>query len=190
MNANQYNEKNALDGLQEELSLAALHTIVARVGGAILGTSHKSDVMGVDATCLFQGRLSQVPDAKPSATLHVQLKSTRNPKSITLNGEEYWVLYVDVVQLRKYIAWRDELIFALYVLPSEEEQERWLEVDSESIVLRKSLFWTSLVDFPFEPDKLTNAVYISKKSLLTPDTLRNVVTARAERKGLPYVQPQ
>ncbi len=140
MGNNQNDENHALDELQEELSLAALHAVVARVGGTLLGSSHKGDAMGVDETALFRGNFSQEPESKPSVAIHFQVKATRNPKTATKNGEEYWVLYVDVDQLKKYLAWGDDLILAFYVLPPIEEQERWLEIDGERIVLRRSLF--------------------------------------------------
>ncbi len=80
--------------------------------------------MGVDETALFRGNFSQEPESKPSVAIHFQVKATRNPKTATKNGEEYWVLYVDVDSKPS-----GDVVFSIFDDEKNYEGEAELDVD-------------------------------------------------------------
>ncbi len=183
MNNAEFLRQGLLARRQEELSAVAFHAVLAQAGGALLPSSRNADAMGVDVSCCFQGVFSPRISGLTSTSLHVQLKSTRSPVSVEKRGAEYWRLDVPVEKLRRYMSWNFELILALFVLPSERDERAWVTVDRDGVTLRKSLYWTSLVGFPLDDAKPTNALFIPQTSLLTPDALRGVVASKVEGKG-------
>jgi len=167
---NEYYQIGDAKSTEEELSVAALHSVVACVGGTLQQPTHKSDSWGVDVDCKFFGRFTGAQDEKLGKELRVQLKATRTPKEASKGDEKCWAVSLDVAKLERYLQW-DSLILALFIVPPEEEQEKWVEVDSERVVARRSLYWTFLRGYPLDKTKKTNTIHIPKGNLLTPNAL-------------------
>lgn len=179
---NEYYRISDVRSTEEELSVAALHSVVACVGGTLQQPTHKSDSWGVDVDCKFFGRFTDSEDEKLGKELRVQLKATRAPTEASNGDEKYWTISLDVVKLERYLQW-DSLILVLFVVPPKEKQERWVEVDAESVVARRSLYWTFLRGYPLDKTKKTNTIRIPKRNLLTPDALIEIVAQETARKG-------
>jgi len=180
---NEYYLGDDLKSREEKLSAAALHAVVATIGGAMHQCDHAVDNLGVDATCVFSGSFTDDPFEDTLITIYVQLKATRNPKEVNKNGVDCWALSLDVKQIRRYLDCGKHFFLALFIAPPEDEQERWVEVTPESVVVRKSLYWTFLKGFQIDDAQKTNTIYIPKTNLLTPAALVDVVASAKTGKG-------
>jgi len=180
---NEYYLGDDLKSREEKLSAAALRAVVSSVGGEMQEGGRAVDGWGVDATCFFSGRFTNDPFEDASGAIYAQLKATRTPNEVNKNGVDYWTVSLDVRQIRRYLDWGQNFFLALFITPSEDEQESWVEVTTESVVVRKSLYWTFLKGFQVDDAQKTNTIYIPKANLLTPTALVDIVASARTGKG-------
>lgn len=178
-----------LNVTKEELSYAALSTIVSHAGGACQKTDRIADNMGIDVHCDFDLFNSDNDSTLRYVEFGVQLKSTSKNTTVFRNNREYWSWSCKTEQTIKYSANRNCPFFImLFVFPDESEYDEWCCVDTNRIKLKKSLYWIPTKGITI-PENNTSSVqlYFPKENLLTPESLiKKIVLPIARREDLHY----
>jgi Domain of unknown function (DUF4365) len=153
--------------MQEDLSLAYLRAVVARVG---MTYDLPTRDFGIDGTisriARKHGRL--VPSG---VRLDVQLKS-----SINASVENDHVTYE--LEIRAYEVLRDDTaesprILVLLVLPKDERE--WIEQDEEGLIMRKCAYWISLRRHPETANNRSITIRIPRRNLFGTENLRDIM---------------
>ena len=162
--------------IKEELSIAYVRAVASRAGFSV-EEIHK-DRDSVDLKICARGRL--VDDAtRTSPELAVQLKATvldpvpPTELSFALKKKNY----DDLIQ--KSLVPR---ILVVFVLPEDETQ--WLRCDEESLVLRRSGYWTSLRGRPATANETSETIKVPRSQTFDPVSLRLLLERVAREKEI------
>lgn len=144
---------------KEQLSLSYLHALAA-VGGYTV-SSPNIDTDSIDI-CISSG-------GSRRSSVQFQLKATSSPdwSADSLRFQLKAKNYNDLARRRQV-----PLLLAVMVLP--ELPADWLALGSDEMVLRKCVYWMSLIGEP-ETDQGSKVVIIPKVNLLTVDSLRDLI---------------
>lgn len=171
-----------LNNIKENLSYSALETIVSHAGGSCSRSPRDADSFGVDAHCIFRGQFLRSQARPRRVEFSVQLKSTTQTlKTVEHNGKECWAFNLPAEQLEKYKEFSvTSLLLVLFILPSEDTLETWVEITRDCIKLQKCAYWVSLTD-----QDSKSVVYVPKDNILTAKTLLDqIVVPIAEGKEI------
>lgn len=148
-----------------ELSFAYLSAICA-MAGYTCERGPSVDMDSIDASVRTGG--------VPRIRIDVQLKSTSSLDLI--GGNLHFQLsrknYNDLATLRQV-----PIILAVLELPAS--QDEWLSCDADELVLRRSLWWTSLAEEQ-QISAGSKTVIIPQSQLLTPDSLGELASRERE----------
>ena len=101
----------------------------------------------------------------------LQLKSTN---SLNLYSEDATNIYYQL-KVKNYNELRlpsvSKKYLALLILPEKD----WLDVDIDRMIIKKCMFWTSLLDMPETNNSTTIQVTIPKKNQLTSDVINDLL---------------
>lgn len=170
--------------IQSELSYAYLHAVASKIGAVCyLGNRHL-DNMGVDALIRYRPKDPNAEDVN----LDIQLKSKKQVPKITKNGFISYSLqgidrYDDLRRVRGHV----KCILIVLFLPENEEE--WLEVNEDALLLRKCAYWVSLSGAPESENKEAQTVYIPSNQLLTPAALLELLDRLSRMEKLNYQIP-
>jgi hypothetical protein len=144
---------------KEQLSLAYLHALAA-VGGYTVSIPNldrdSSDI------CISSG-------SSRRSSVEFQLKATSSP-DCSADGLRFQLKaknYNDLARRRQV-----PLLLAVMVLP--ELSADWLTLNPDKMVLRKCVYWMSLIGEP-ETDQGSKVVIVPIVNLLTVDSLRDLI---------------
>ena len=153
--------------VQEDLSLAYLRAVVAKVG---LTYDLPMRDFGIDGTTSRitrkHGRL--VPSG---VRLDVQLKS-----SINATVENDYVSYE--LDIRAYEILRDDTaesprILVLLILPKDERE--WIEQDEERLIMRKCAYWISIRGYAGTANLKSITIRIPRGNVFSMGNLRDMM---------------
>lgn len=101
----------------------------------------------------------------------VQLKSTNSPN---IYHEDHDYIYYNL-SVKNYNDLRlpsvSKKYLALLILPEDD----WIDVNIERMIIKKSMFWISLLDFPETNNSSTIQVKIPKINQLTSDSINELL---------------
>lgn len=154
--------------VKEQLSYAYLHAIASR---ARFGCDRPSaDRDSVDATVSARGSLAA--DARlRSPKLDFQLKATAiSPLAgSTFAFELKMKNYEDLRDNSRHVP----LLLAVFVMP--EEEAHWLTHTEDALMTRRCMYWCNLKGFAASPNITTQTISVSRRNMLTPDSLRQLL---------------
>lgn len=162
--------------VESELSYAFLHAVAAQSQATCSSASRLPDNRGIDAFLTSWGPFN--PGAKIEVDLNVQLKATISTP--TDHGTHFSYKLKKRTQyddLRAQGAYSSPRILVVLFLPKDKTS--WLEVTENSLSLRRSAYWVSLVGAP-EVNADAPTIHIPKANLLTPASLRSLFTELSE----------
>lgn len=162
--------------VKEELSLAYVHAIASRAGFAV-ETIHK-DRDSIDIKIMARGKLDEDATLE-SPELAVQVKATQRDIG---NGEPlYFDLpagnYADLIK-------RTLVPRVLIVLFLPEDVGQWVTVTADSLVMRRSAFWLSLLGQPASTNKTSQRVHLPEGQALSPEVLKSLLTRVGRQEDL------
>lgn len=138
----------------------------------------RKDRDSIDVKIMARGRLAD-DVTRESPELAVQLKATarRLDAETSLHFDLPVKNYSDLV--KPVLVPR---ILMLFILP--EDEQRWLELSEDALVLRHCAFWTSLRGKPPTTSSVTQRVHLSRQNVVNPETLRELLTRVARQEEL------
>lgn len=154
--------------VKEQLSYAYLHAIASR---ARFGCDRPSaDRDSVDATISARGSLA-ADSLLRSPKLDFQLKATAIP-ALTSDS------FAFELKMKNYEDLRDNsrhvpLLLAVFVMP--EEEAHWLTHTEDTLMTRRCMYWCNLKGFAESANVATQTVTVSRRNMLTPDSLRQLL---------------
>lgn len=158
--------------IEAELSYAFLHAVASQSQASCKAGERLSDNRGIDAHLTSWGPFHGA-GAKQEVDLKVQLKATvANPTDLGTHFS-YTLKKVAHYDDLRAMAYSVPRILVVLFLPRDKES--WLSVTDHSLALKRSAYWVSLAGAP----KVTTAsatVHIPKRNLLTPESLRGLLT--------------
>jgi hypothetical protein len=162
--------------IKEELSLAYVHAVATRAGFAVEGI--KKDRDSVDLKILARGRLDPQSSLE-SPELSVQLKATQRDIS---GGDN---LHFDL-PLNNYadLTKRAMVPRILVVFFMPEDETEWVTVTNESLIMRRSAFWMSLLGFPPSTNTTSQRVHLPPSQGFDPDSLRAMLARVSQEVAL------
>lgn len=149
--------------IKEELSIAYIHAIAAKVGFSC--ERPKIDMDSIDVEIKSHGYLS------PNSTLYspeikLQLKATSN---ININDDNiHFSLPVNNYNDLRSNSMTPRLL-VIFELP--EDKTEWLQHSAEELIMRKCAYWVNLNGEPETSNQSTVTVKIPKQQVLSPDEL-------------------
>ncbi|MBF0159498.1 MAG: DUF4365 domain-containing protein [Magnetococcales bacterium] len=176
------------NNIKSELSYAWLHAVASRASVIChIGNRH-DDNAGVDARLTgwpamerYVGRhLSEVD-------VNVQLKATAQ-KMVNHNG----LLSYSLSNLKHYNDLRSDNLVTpriLVVLFLPKQQQQWLEVGNDGLLLRQCAYWVSLLGAKPSTNQSRQTVYLPVKQRFDPPGLTTLITQLAYREPLLYQEP-
>jgi hypothetical protein len=153
--------------VQEDLSLAYLRAVVAK-----LGMTYDTPIrdFGIDGTISRisrkNGRL--VPSG---IRLDVQLKSSTNAAvgsdhvSYELDVRAYEILRDDTAEIPR--------VLVLLILPRDERE--WIDQDEDRLIMRKCAYWMSLRGYPETPNDKSVTIRIPRRNLFSVQNLQDIM---------------
>jgi hypothetical protein len=146
---------------EEALSRAYVHAIAAGAGYVVATMDFDRD--GVDVEIKAGGAM------RPSVAL--QLKATVNL------GDAVEGVFRFPLRRRNYDLLREQTqvprLLVILSLPGDEDD--WLRVTAEQLVLRRCMFWTSLAGFPETENRESVTVSIPSANHLDVESLRRLM---------------
>jgi hypothetical protein len=177
---------NPLDpkDIESELSYAYLHAVASKAGiGCKIPPRHE-DNRGVDAilTCW-----EQFPDCyREEIDLKIQLKATIQEPSQTDTHFSYFFKGAKQYDFLREETQRIHRLLVVLFLPINEEE--WLSVQPDYLILKNCAYWISLRGAE-SGNSSGQTVYLPKEQLLTPENLRAIFAKLARNEHLNYLQP-
>jgi len=166
----------APNDIKEELSLAYVHAVATRAGLAIERVTRDRD--SIDLKILARGRLH--PQATlQSPELSVQLKATA--RDISDGDKLYFDLplnnYSDLIK-RAMVP----RILVVFFMPKDETD--WMTVTNESLTMRRSALWMSLLGAPPSSNKNTERVFLPRNQGFDPESLKSMLVRASQEADL------
>lgn len=156
--------------VEAELSYAFLHAVASQSQAACEVATRLSDNRGIDAKLTSWGPFGV--GAKKEVDLKVQLKATiAKPADLGTHFSYSLQKVAQYDDLRAEGAYAVPRILVVLFLPREKQS--WLDVTEDSLALKRSAYWVSLVG----ASAVTTAsatIHIPKENLLTPTALRGL----------------
>lgn len=156
--------------VEAELSYAFLHAVASQAKAACNVAGRLPDNRGIDAQLTSWGPFP--PGSKREVDLKVQLKAT-----IAVPADHGSHFSYSLQKVSQY----DDLRAAAYAVPRilvvlflPQDRVSWLDVTEQSLALKRSAYWVSLVGAPSVNTKSVT-VHIPKANLLTPTSLQNLL---------------
>jgi len=154
---------------KEDMSFAYLMALSASNGFGFEIKRRDND--GVDVLLTQKGRLAD-ECTKSEGVIGVQLKSTINWR---ITGSQEIAYDLDADNYNQLVA-KDIIvprILVLLCLPKEEEH--WISVTVEELVMRKCAYWMSLRGEASTHNNTSKTIHIPAHQLLTPDALKDLM---------------
>ena len=170
--------------IQSELSHAYLHAVASKIGASCRKGDRHEDNRGIDAVILYS---PNNPDAE-DVRLDVQLKSKKQAPKVVKNGFISYSLQ-GINRYNDLRLIRDSVPRILVVLFLPENEEEWLEVNEDALMLRKCAYWVSLRGAPASNNENAETVYIPSNQLLTPAALLELLDKLSRMEKLNYQIP-
>jgi len=162
--------------IREQLSLAYIHVVASRAGFAWERMSVDRD--GIDGYVMARGAV--VADASIlSPVLGFQLKATTtiagspDPIPFPLKQKNYDDLRGGRA-IPRYLA--------LLVMP--EDPGDWIQMDPDSLILRRSMHWISLAKAPQTSNLVSTTVNLPRANVLDVGTMKALMIAAAHQEPL------
>ena len=171
--------------IESELSYAYLHAVASTVGVSCVCTNRHVDNRGIDATLTCWEHFND--SYKDEIDLKVQLKAT--VKEPSNSGSHFSYFFKGTKQydfLREETKCQHRLLVVLF-LPSN--QEEWLNVNPEQLILKNAAYWVSLRGAEASSNITGTTVYLPKEQILTPDSLLGIFEKLSENNLLNYLLP-
>lgn len=162
--------------IKEQLSLAYIHAVASRAGFSVEKVDVDRD--SIDLKICARGQLAD--DAVlTSPELAVQLKATSRASfrderlSFVLSRKNYNDLIAPSLVPR---------ILVVFVMPEEEDQ--WLTLTPESLILRRCAYWASLRGRAPTSNETGQTVQLSRQQTFTHEALRELLRKVAREEAL------
>lgn len=166
---------------QEQLSLAALFAVSAAAGFACERSDRILDGMGVDATVSVNGPLTGGgPWHDP--TMRFQVRATKQELSCDERGHSFSLDRKTYDHLRR-VNRTNPIFLAVYQMPREEDL--WLTITRDNLVLRHSLRFVSLYGAP-EVETQSRTVQIPDANVLDVTSLTELARVTSHGERIPY----
>ena len=170
-----------LNRKKEQLSVAFLHAVLAKVGGGVQQSTHLFDDMGVDAVCGAKNVV--VGGIKMGNSLfYVQLKATSNAVD---HGSYYSV----PLKKKQYLRYRRmccedgiPLTLCVLILPDDLVEDLLVEVTTEELIMRGKMYW---LEFDCASTKQT--LKLPKTNKVNEDGIKKLML-RCREKNLRSIQ--
>ncbi|HET9954202.1 MAG TPA: DUF4365 domain-containing protein [Polyangiaceae bacterium] len=161
--------------IKEELSLAYVHAVVSQAGFSF--ETIRKDRDSVDVMVRARGRIcedatleSPMLDLQLKATVMEPLPSEQFPFDVPAKNYNDLVGRTTVPRL-----------LVVYVMP--ERSEDWASWNEDRLVLRRSAYWTSLCGQPRTQNTSTQRIYVSRRNVFEPTSIRHLLTRVAREEG-------
>lgn len=156
--------------VEAELSYAFLHAVASQSQAVCEVATRLSDSRGIDAKLTSWGPFSA--GAKIEVDLKVQLKATiASPTDLGTHLSYSLKKVAQYDDLRAEGAYAVPRILVVLFLPRDKQS--WLDVTEDSLALRRSAYWVSLVGAA-AVTTASATIHIPKANLLTPGALREL----------------
>lgn len=162
--------------VESELSYAYLHAVAAHANMSCHGANRHQDNAGIDATITSWGPFLGMPWRR-EIDFKVQLKSTIQTLP-SVNGKLTYFLdganqYADLASERV----ATPRLLVVFCLP--QMRDEWLNVDNQSLALKRCAYWVSLRGAPPSTNSSGQTVRLPPSQILNPDALRSIAEAVA-----------
>ena len=166
---------------QEQLSLAALFAVSAAAGFACERSDRIVDGMGIYATVSVDGPLTGGgPWHDP--TMRFQVRATKKELSFDERGHSFSLDRTTYDRLRS-VNRANPIFLAVYQMPREEDQ--WLTITTDTLVLRHRLRFGSLYGAS-EVETGSRTVQIPDANVLDAASLTELARVTSHGERIPY----
>lgn len=152
--------------MKERLSEAYVRTIVARAGARF--DPSEAPEYGIDGTVR---RVRQLANGKYQETgwqFHVQIKATEN-----IRLEDAFAFYkMDGAAYNKLVSWEGSAFCTLIVFRIPKQQNEWLAVNEEGLLLKNCCYWSILPTSPRIKPNSSKIIKIPRNQIFDPETVQ------------------
>ena len=152
---------------KEYISIAYIRALASQSKSLIEEIKEDSDSVDVR----LKKQIETSDGLKFWGEIAIQLKSTNSPN--VFHEDENFIYYN--LPVKNYNALRlpsvSKKYLALLILP----EENWIDVNIERMIIKKSMFWISLLDLPETNNSSTIQVKIPKENHLTSDSINELL---------------
>lgn len=171
------------ENIESELSYAYLHAVAAWAGFACEYAGRHSDGGGVDATVKWDGSLLGSDSKLTYVVCDVQPKATFQEWPESGNSFSFPLLVPQYDKLRSTRLMNPRILVVLRLPP---EQKDWLQVSAEALIAKRCAYWVSLRGAEEVVGQKEKTVYVPTTNLLTPKSLKDIVTTVSRQEVIPY----
>jgi hypothetical protein len=158
--------------IKEELSIAYIHAIAAKVGFSC--ERPKTDMDSVDVEIKSHGKLDN-DSTIYSPEIKLQLKST---SCINIIGDNiHFSLPINNYDDLRSNSMTPRLL-VIFELPVNKEE--WIHHTSEELIMRKCAYWVNLSGEPDTQNQSSVTVKIPKQQVLSPDELYQLMLSASK----------
>lgn len=157
---------------ESEISYAYLHAVASAAGVACQECTRTIDDLGIDVKLQVNAKLVKSDSYYDDFALDVQLKATI-AKTAFRNG---YVSY-PFSGIKKYDKLSvnnpstPKILVVLFLPPNEND---WVEVTSERLMIKKAAYWVSLRGAPKSENSTSQTVYLPETQPFTPQGLLDI----------------
>ncbi len=153
--------------IESELSYAYLHAVASKAGLSCKVENRHGDNYGVDAQIDYRAPIEN--SYRTDVSLRIQLKATFNKGAETDTHIAYSFKGIEPYdRMRKEKGEPHRILVVLFL---HSEQEDWLRVTHEELVLKNAAYWVCLYGAEETDNMVSKTIYLPKANLLTPESI-------------------
>lgn len=157
-----------INAQKEEFSYGFLQLLGAKAGLEVTKSGRQTDNQKIDLHIIHAGKISALYTPRFDA----QVKCTH--KNNIDNGNFIYDLDIQTYDRLRYEHHHVPIFLIILVVP--EDINKWINISSEQLIIKKCAYWTSLKGSPESKNTNSIRIKIPLKNLVTPSSLQGIIT--------------